>query len=534
VNYSWSTPQSNSDGECSAVFCERPRDRGLDSSLGCSAMRSVYAASLCARRGQIHSRNDAIPVSRCVALTCSSQDAGCGTGNELPSDGTYKCTYDAAGNMTSQTNIANDYVTYYTWDYRNRLVEVKQEDNHNNVLNDEKFTYDINNNRIAVSLNGTPQLYTVYDGSNPYMDFNGSGQLTERYLYNPNALSQFYGQVNASGAVQWFLTDNIHSIRQVVSSSGNVLDAITYDPYGNILNQTNAANAPRFLYAGGAYDSLTGYDQFGRRYYSPVDGRWTSQDPLGFKAGDTDLYRYVANDPTNAIDPNGLDSFWIGAGNYGLPGYYYTRTHWFSDNWTIYLGEIVEIKGQTFVRFGGYLVSLDKVERELRENGAKWEEGQVDHLEWFKANQEIDVITTYAGAWKQEFGTDLKGTLEYCRQWGIQTYKDTYIAGPLVQVGSTFVGYSAKYLRDFSTNRTRNWSAMFKSEGEARAFACQKLGKNPVQIEPGKWRSLDGKWQYRAKPNDVSDMHVHLEEIDPATGEVIQNVHLRWPAGAGR
>jgi RHS repeat-associated protein len=313
VNYSWSTPQSNSDGECSAVFCERPRDRGLDSSLGCSAMRSVYAASLCARRGQIHSRNDAIPVSRCVALTCSSQDAGCGTGNELPSDGTYKCTYDAAGNMTSQTNIANDYVTYYTWDYRNRLVEVKQEDNHNNVLNDEKFTYDINNNRIAVSLNGTPQLYTVYDGSNPYMDFNGSGQLTERYLYNPNALSQFYGQVNASGAVQWFLTDNIHSIRQVVSSSGNVLDAITYDPYGNILNQTNAANAPRFLYAGGAYDSLTGYDQFGRRYYSPVDGRWTSQDPLGFRAGDANLYRYVFNVPTNAWDPTGADK-WGGIG----------------------------------------------------------------------------------------------------------------------------------------------------------------------------------------------------------------------------
>jgi len=309
---------------------------------------------------------------------------------------------------------------------------VKQESSNGTVLNDEKFTYDVNNNRIAVSLNGTPQLYTVYDGSNPYMDFNGSGQLTERYLYNPNALSQFYGQVSASGAVQWFLTDNIHSIRQVVSANGNVLDAITYDPYGNIVNQTNTANAPRFLYAGGAYDSLTGYDQFGRRYYNPSDGRWTSQDPLGFKAGDTDLYRYVANDPTNAIDPNGLDSFWIGAGNYGLPGYYYTRTHWFSDNWTIYLGEIVEIKGQTFVRFGGYLVSLDKVERELRENGAKWEEGQVDHLEWFKANQEIDVITTYAGAWKQEFGTDLAGAVEQCRQIATSSFKDTYIYGPVI------------------------------------------------------------------------------------------------------
>src|SRR5579875_1765492 len=233
-----------------------------------------------------------------------------GTGNELLSDGTYSYTYDKDGNMTSQTNIATGSVTYYTWDYRNRLVEVKQEDNQGHVLNDEKFTYDVNNNRIAVSLNGTPQLYTVYDGANPYLDFNGSGQLTERYLYNPNALSQFYGQVSASGAVQWFLTDNINSIRQVVSSSGSVLDAITYDPYGNIMSQTNAANAPRFLYAGGAYDSLTGNDQFGRRYYDPSDGRWISQDPLGFKAGDTNLYRYVYSIPTSVTDPRGEKVYW--------------------------------------------------------------------------------------------------------------------------------------------------------------------------------------------------------------------------------
>ena len=90
-----------------------------------------------------------------------------------------------------------------------------------------------------------------------------------------------------------------------MSRFSSVLDAITYDPYGNIINQTNAANAPRFLYAGGTYDSLTGNDQFGRRYYDPSDGRWTSQDPLGFKAGDTNLYRYVYNDPAILIDSSG-------------------------------------------------------------------------------------------------------------------------------------------------------------------------------------------------------------------------------------
>ncbi len=145
----------------------------------------------------------------------------------------------------------------------------------------------------------------MYDGANPYMDFNGSGALTERYLTNPNALSQFYGQVNASGTAQWFLTDNINSIRQVVSTTGTSLDAITYDPYGNIVSQTNAANAPRFLYAGGEYDSLTGEYRYGRRVDKPADGQWLSPDPSGL-AADRNPYRYVRNDPTNMVDPTGL------------------------------------------------------------------------------------------------------------------------------------------------------------------------------------------------------------------------------------
>ena len=44
------------------------------------------------------------------------------------------------------------------------------------------------------------------------------------------------------------------------------------------------------------------------RWYDPATGRWMSQDPLGFDAGDSNLYRYVANKPTNATDSSGLDS----------------------------------------------------------------------------------------------------------------------------------------------------------------------------------------------------------------------------------
>ncbi len=61
------------------------------------------------------------------------------------------------------------------------------------------------------------------------------------------------------------------------------------------------------------------------RYYDPMIGRFMSRDPLGFAAGDVNLYRYVGNQPINFNDPFGLysvnqfgydmASFWVGVGD---------------------------------------------------------------------------------------------------------------------------------------------------------------------------------------------------------------------------
>jgi RHS repeat-associated protein len=90
------------------------------------------------------------------------------------------------------------------------------------------------------------------------------------------------------------------------------------------------------------------------------------------------------------------------------------------------------------------------------------------------------------------------------------------------------VGNRVKYLKDFATKNTKNYSAYYNSEQAARSLARQKLGKNPIEVAPNKWRSANGKWQYRAKPGDVSKKHIHLEELNPKTGEVKANYHLRW------
>jgi uncharacterized protein RhaS with RHS repeats len=46
----------------------------------------------------------------------------------------------------------------------------------------------------------------------------------------------------------------------------------------------------------------------GARWFDPKLGRFISEDPIGFAAGDANLSRYVGNSSANANDPSGLDT----------------------------------------------------------------------------------------------------------------------------------------------------------------------------------------------------------------------------------
>jgi len=102
------------------------------------------------------------------------------------------------------------------------------------------------------------------------------------------------------------VTDQLGSVRLVVNvMTGEVVQRLDYDVWGNVLQDTNPGFQP-FGFAGGLYDSLTGLVRFGARDYDPTVGRWTSKDPIGFASEDTNLYAYVYNDPVNSVDPSGL------------------------------------------------------------------------------------------------------------------------------------------------------------------------------------------------------------------------------------
>jgi RHS repeat-associated protein len=87
-------------------------------------------------------------------------------------------------------------------------------------------------------------------------------------------------------------------------ASGVLLDSYTYDAFGNVTASLGSFVNP-YLYTGRDQDSETGLRYYRARYYDPQTGRFISEDPMGFEAGNN-FYVYVSNDPIQWKDSLGL------------------------------------------------------------------------------------------------------------------------------------------------------------------------------------------------------------------------------------
>ncbi len=90
----------------------------------------------------------------------------------------------------------------------------------------------------------------------------------------------------------------------LTDSSGTIANSYVYDAYGRTLTVFESAPQP-FTYTGRERDAESGLYYYRARYYDPQTGRFLSEDPIGFDAGDQNLYRYVQGDPVNLTDPDG-------------------------------------------------------------------------------------------------------------------------------------------------------------------------------------------------------------------------------------
>ncbi len=225
----------------------------------------------------------------------------------LLNDGTYQYLYDDEGNLADKNEIATGKITTYQWDYRNRLVSVTS-DSH--VI---EYLYDAQDKRVgkkldtsaSLSASGVIQERYIYDGEDIALVVDAAGTLVERYLYGDSTDSVL--AVERDGTISWSLGDRQGSVVDLVDEDGTVLNHFVYDSFGN-RTQTSGVEF-RYGYTGRELDTETGLYYYRARYYDPTVGRFISEDPVGFGAGDTNLYRYVGNNATNYTDPTGKLAF---------------------------------------------------------------------------------------------------------------------------------------------------------------------------------------------------------------------------------
>jgi RHS repeat-associated protein len=186
------------------------------------------------------------------------------------------------------------------------------------------YDYDVVGNLLSVTLPDTTEIAYGHDGADRVVQRAVGASISHRFLYEgilPIAKLDEFGNVigqyvyvggNApvyiikNGSIYRVITDQVRSVRLVVDvSDGSIVQRLDYDSFGNVLLDTNPGFQP-FGFAGGLYDPATHLLRFGLRDYDPATGRWVAKDPIGFSGKDTNLYRYVGNDPVNRNDPIGL------------------------------------------------------------------------------------------------------------------------------------------------------------------------------------------------------------------------------------
>ncbi|WP_146391966.1 RHS repeat-associated core domain-containing protein [Allorhodopirellula solitaria] len=279
----------------------------------------------------------------------ASQSAA-NTHNQLQTDGTYNYTYDDEGNTLSRTMISTGAVTLYEWDHRNRLESITEKTSTvGSVTQKIQYIYDALDQRVGKRLDSDgdgdfdrDEVFLWTEGQTVLRATDSDGEaatetftLASRYLYGDMvdqllADEQYHGGAGpelsattasaTAGDTYWALTDHLGSVRDLVDNSGQIRQHIAYDSFGNrIVEQDYDASGSAissshadaidelFGYTGRDWDADAGLQNNRARWYDPATGRWLSNDPIGFAAGDANLYRYVGNEPTTKTDPSGLE-----------------------------------------------------------------------------------------------------------------------------------------------------------------------------------------------------------------------------------
>ena len=220
--------------------------------------------------------------------------------------------YDGNGNLRFIDTPDGDDATFYSYNQRNLLTEVRAAMSQTVVAT---YAYDGANNRTGQTDYSAGSLPVVTSYSNDVLGLTqvlaatthstGSGQATTTHnLYGLDLISQ---QAGNGEPMRLLLPDSLGSVRQEMMG-GNLQTTTTYDPYGNLLAQTGSSGTV-YGFTGEQEDSATGLLYLRARYYNSDLYIFMSRDPVAgyaHRPASQNGYNYANNNPINHTDPAGL------------------------------------------------------------------------------------------------------------------------------------------------------------------------------------------------------------------------------------
>ena len=258
-----------------------------------------------------------------------------GTDNRLTNDGTYSYTYDAEGNRLTRTKTATGEVTEYTWDYHNRLDQGHREELaghghaggriHLRCVRSPDRPEDRHVGAVrhgqrrdrAVRARRHPQWSRVRRWRQRRAGLRGSGRQRRpghrhveaipvrrggRSALCPGRSVQDARRRELATCGHW----SIIWARSATWPSRTARSRLTTSTTPSATSQSGDTSKTRYLFTSREFDTATKLQYNRARYYDAAVGRWISEDPLGFAAGDANVGRYVGNQVTGVTDPSGL------------------------------------------------------------------------------------------------------------------------------------------------------------------------------------------------------------------------------------
>ena len=252
--------------------------------------------------------------------------------NQRTTDQKYSYTYDLKGNLTGRTDKTTGETLRLSWNNSNQLVQVQKfEGSPQTLIFTLNYKYGPLKRRIETIYineenpsNSTVRRF-IYDNQNIIAETDENDKFLAFYIHgpgidNPLAMAR---DINGDGEFSrdetfYYTRDHLGSIRELLDYNGKVYQRYSYSAYGETTiakhrdKSENSFVENPYTYTSRELDHRTGFYYYRSRWYNPNTGRFLSTDPIEFEAGDSNLYRYVGNNPISFIDPDGETPVLVG------------------------------------------------------------------------------------------------------------------------------------------------------------------------------------------------------------------------------